>query len=51
MKANGNATVVHVHFEGKPTGKIRWLAAMPDMVAFRQDLDELGAFLNRLLES
>ena len=44
-----NGTVVHVHFEGKPTGKIRWLDIMPDRLATWL-LDNMQD-LNRVLDT
>jgi uncharacterized protein YndB with AHSA1/START domain len=48
VEADGNGTVVHVHFEGTPTGKIRWLDLMPDWLAtrvYRNDMQNLTRVL------
>lgn len=49
VEADGNETVVHVHFNGKPSGKIRWLDLMPDWLAtrvYRNDMQNLTRVLD-----
>lgn len=49
VEADGNGSVVHVNFWGKPSGKIRWLDVMPDWLAtrvFRHDMQNLTRVLD-----
>ena len=48
VEADGDSTVLHVHWEGKLEGKIRWLDLMPDSWAtkiFTNDMRRIGDVL------
>lgn len=49
LEPDGDDTVVQVRFEGKLSGKIRWMDLMADPWAtriFRKDMQRLGRFLD-----
>ncbi len=46
----GEETILHVDFEGRPSGKIRWLDLMPDFLAtkvYQNDMKTLAGVLDR----
>jgi uncharacterized protein YndB with AHSA1/START domain len=50
VEADGEATVVHVHFEGIPTGNIRWLRLFPDWLSTKVYLHDMKTLAGVLAE-
>lgn len=49
----GEETTLHVDFEGRPSGTIRWIGLMPDSLAtkvYQNDMKTLAGVLNRLAD-
>jgi hypothetical protein len=49
FEADGDDTIINIHFEGRPTGKIWWLGFMPDRLAtkvYQDDFELLGKVLD-----
>lgn len=50
MERQGGGTILHVDFEGRPSGRIGWLNLMPDVLAtriYQHDMNALARVLDR----
>lgn len=46
----GEGTILHVDFEGRPSGRLRWLDLLPDFLAtkvYQNDMKTLAGVLDR----